>query len=300
VPGCERLRHLRVAALLAVLAGLILAGCGSSSTSASSSSSSSSSSTSGSTTAPRPPAIVYRPQGLSHAHPVPLIIALARSCTQCMEGTTKFEHLAREHGFVVAYPGSGQNPPWHDPIGDVTYMRSLIDHLVRTENIDPKRVYITGFSATAREAYFMGCQLSDQVAAIAAVSSVMRGYTCTLTHPVSELSIFGTSEPVPTHGTSSIPSEYTTAARWRMLDGCPRGAASSATQVGPVVQQQWGPCAEGSAVALYAVQGGHHAWPGAYGETGSDAPGVYDASQAIWTFFAAHPAASLTGRPSQG
>jgi polyhydroxybutyrate depolymerase len=217
-----------------------------------------------------------------------------------MEGTTKFEHLARQNGFVVVYPGSGQNPPWHLPTQDVAYLRSLIKRLTRTENIDPKRVYITGFSATGREAYFMGCMLSDQVAAIAVVSSLMHGYTCTLSHPVSELSIFGTTEPVPTHGTATIPSEYLTAARWRRLDGCPSDAGASTTQVGPVVQQQWGPCAEGSAVALYAVQGGHHAWPGAYGETGADAPGVYNASQAIWSFFAAHPAAALSGRPFQG
>jgi polyhydroxybutyrate depolymerase len=287
-----------MAATAAVVAGLALAGCGSSSSSLSSSSSSDS--TRITSLSPRPQAIVYRPPGLSRSRPVPLVVALARSCTQCMEGLTKFEHLAGANGFVVAYPGSGQNPPWHAPVQDVAYLRSLIGHITRTENIDPKRVYIAGFSATARETYFMGCQLSDQVAAIAAVSTVMRGYTCTLTHPVSELSYVGSGESVLMQGAPKIPSEPATAARWRALDGCPAGAKPTTTQVGPVTQQLWDLCAEGSAVGLDIVQGGHHAWPGAYGETGADAPGVYDASKAIWSFFAAHPAVSLTGRPTQG
>ena len=45
----------------------------------------------------------------------------------------------------------------------------------------------------------------------------------------------------------------------------------------------------GSAVALYTVRGGTHEWPGSPQATGTDRQ--FDASQAIWSFLAAHPAA---------
>jgi poly(3-hydroxybutyrate) depolymerase len=43
-------------------------------------------------------------------------------------------------------------------------------------------------------------------------------------------------------------------------------------------------CQEGTAVALYAIQGGHHMWPGLR-ISGNHVP----ASDIMWQFFAAHP-----------
>jgi polyhydroxybutyrate depolymerase len=237
---------------------------------------------------PRPATIVYRPAGLSRRHKVPLVIGLygATGCPQCMEGLTKFELVGRRHGFVVAYPGSNTNPPWHSP-GDIHYFSALIDRLRRTQNIDPKRIYVAGFSAGGREAYFVGCKLSSRIAAIAVVSSVMRQYPCPISHPVSMLTIAGSTEAI--NGTPTTPSLASAAVRWRTLDGCPSLMTARRSQVADVTQQTWGPCQGGSTVAIYVVQGGHHTWPGTYGLAPSDPDAQWKASEGIWSFFAAHP-----------
>lgn len=239
-------------------------------------------------TGPRPAPIVYRPPGLSRAQKVGLVVAFygATGTPQRMEGLTKFERIAREHGFVVGYPGSQTDPPWHAP-DDTAYVGSLIDRIVAHENIDPKRIYLTGFSAGGRETYFLGCGLSAKVAAIAVVSSVMRDYPCPIAHPISELTIDASGEAIT--GTSNIPSAASVAAHWRALNGCPAQVAVKTTQVATVTQQMWGPCAAGSTVGIWIVQGGHHTWPGSYGLAASDPDAQFDASEAIWAFFAAHP-----------
>jgi polyhydroxybutyrate depolymerase len=252
-------------------------------------------------TGSRPAPIVYRPPGLSFAHKVALVIGLygAEGCPQCMEGLSKFEQVATEHGFVVAYPGSTTSPPWNSS-GDMTYLSSFISTVVAQQNIDPQRVYVTGFSAGGRMAYQVGCALSKQVAAIAIVSSVMRQYPCPLAHPISELTIDGSTETTAVDGSANgIPPATSTAAKWRTLDGCSSQTAPQTSTVGPVTQQTWGSCVDGSAVALYLLAGGHHTWPGSSGLRPSDPDAQYNASEAIWAFFAAHPGASVT-RPTAG
>jgi polyhydroxybutyrate depolymerase len=236
---------------------------------------------------PRPKPIVYRPAGLSRSKPVPLVLAFygATGTPQRMEGVTKFEELANTRGFVVVYPGSGTNPPWHDA-NNVSYIRSLIHRVSAKENIDPNRIYLAGFSAGGRETYFLGCELSNLVAGIAVVSGIMRPYPCTLAHPVSELTL---DESGLAAGSSTIPSADSVAARWRSLDGCPAKQAPVTGTVTSVKTQSWGPCKGGSAVAVWAVQGGKHTWPGTYGLAPGSPDARFDASSAIWGFFAAHP-----------
>jgi polyhydroxybutyrate depolymerase len=59
---------------------------------------------------------------------------------------------------------------------------------------------------------------------------------------------------------------------------------------GAVTHSTWASCADGSAVDLYKIDGGGHAWPG--GQRMSrvlDAPsGALDATKVAWAFFEAH------------
>jgi polyhydroxybutyrate depolymerase len=222
---------------------------------------------------------------------VALVIALygATGCPQCMQGLTHFEELGASRGFVVAYPGSNTDPPWHSP-ADITYFNALIDRIVANQNIDPRRIYLAGFSAGGRETYYMACRLSARIAAAASVSSIMRPYPCAVSHPVSELTIVGSTEP-ELSGTPTIPSAFETAARWRSLDGCRRASKARITRVSVVTMQVWGPCSGGSAVGLFVVSGGHHTWPGTYGLAATDPDARWNASKAIWSFFSTHPLA---------
>src|ERR1039458_809852 len=244
----------------------------------------------------RPAAIVYRPSGLSTAKPVPLLVALygADGCPQCMEGLTHFEAVADQYGFVVVYPGSALvgGTPWTSS-GDVSYIGALISPVESSQNLDPTRVYVAGFSAGGRFAYQLGCALSKQITAIAIVGSVQRPYACSLSHPVSELTIAGSQEAVNGIAATGIPSAYTVEGWWRVRDGC-TGPVDSAV-VAPLAEQMSESCVDGASVGLLIVEGGHHTWPGcSCGLSASDPDSQWGASQGIWSFFAAHQTGSLT------
>ena len=244
----------------------------------------------------RPAPIVYRPAGYG-SRKLPLVVALygAGGCPQCMQGVTDFERLAATEGFVVAYPGSVTSPPWNSPT-DLGYVRAFIDRVVSSGGIDPSRVYLAGFSAGGRATYQYGCALNGKLAAIAVVSSVMRGYSCRLRHPMSELTIDGSTEHTALYGNDTgIPPAAATAQRWRRMDGCAKAitpALSRGGSGGLVRQTLWGPCANGSRVGLYVLAGGYHTWPGTSSARGPDR--LYDASMAIWQFFASVRGSSLS------
>ncbi len=206
------------------------------------------------------------------------------------ESVSGLDAVANQHGFVVAYLGSLEpaSPAWTlvDMKANLAYISAETKRLIASENIDPRRVYVTGFSAGATMAFFVGCELSSQVDGIAPVSGAMRvSDPCQLSHPVSELLVIGTDDAIPFNGTARLLSAAAVTAKWRAMDGCARESSSAAQ--GPVAEQTSNRCRGASGVGLYVIPGGTHQWPGAKGEAGPDAG--FDAAQAVWSFFAAHP-----------
>jgi polyhydroxybutyrate depolymerase len=240
--------------------------------------------------------IVYRPPGLSTAQKVPLLVALHGSGGNPaeMDGLTHFEQVAHEHGFVVAYPAAcNLADPW-SASQDLTYISSLINRLTASQNIDPSRVYVTGFSAGGYETWRVACLISRQVAAIAIVSDAMSKKTvrvCSLAHPISQLLIVGTANGYIYAGIPGLlPSAVQTTAWWRSVDGC-ASAPVVVRQVSTVIEQTWPACRGGTAVALYKIQGAVHVWP----PYGTGAPTNYPTSEAVWAFLSAHRAAPFSG-----
>lgn len=239
----------------------------------------------------RPQPVVHRPAGLSRAKPVPLVIALHASggYPATFEATSGLDAVADQHGFVVAYLGSlaPASPAWLlvDMPQNLAYISAEIKSLTASQNIDPRRVYVTGFSAGATMAFFVGCRLSRQVDGIAPVSGAMR-FTdpCRVSHPVSELEVIGTKDAIPIDGTARLLSDAQVTARWRAFDGC---TSHSTTVVrGPTEEREWGRCKGTSGVALDVIHEGTHQWP-APAALGTDSQ--FPAAQAVWAFFAAHP-----------
>lgn len=183
---------------------------------------------------PRPAPIVYRPPGLSRSRTVPLVVALHASggTPALFEARTGWDQVANKHGFVVAYLGSAA-PAWKNP-SNVNYIGSMIRRIKRSQHIDPRRVFVTGFSAGGYISFEVACRLSGLVAAIAPVSGVMAPQTCNPPHPVSMLSIFGTKDIIPLSGTALFPSVYSVASHWRQLDSCASSRPSRVKQVGPI------------------------------------------------------------------
>ena len=85
--------------------------------------------------------------------------------------------LADQEGFLVAYPESF-NKSWSDtrglsPADDVGFIRALIEELQRTHRADPKRTYAAGISNGGFFSNRLACDLTDKLAAIAAVAATM-------------------------------------------------------------------------------------------------------------------------------
>lgn len=283
---------------------------------------------------------IHIPAGTGTA-PLPLVVQLhgGGGNNVNIEKQTGFYDLADQDHFLVASPDGTGGPAdrlltWNagwccgsalkNKVDDVAFISAMLDDLEAHYPVDPRRIYVTGFSNGAMMTYRLGCALADRIAAIAPVSGALDLDGCAPSRPVPVLAIHGTAdENVPYDGGKGtdegrrFPSQQDRIDRsvadsvgfWVKNDGCPTPAAEQHT--GSLMRATYRPCAAGSEVVLDTVVGGVHAWPGGQkirpraGEP-SDA---LDATAEIWRFFSAHelpapaasstaPAAAATSRPA--
>ena len=175
---------------------------------------------------------------------------------------------------------------------DVAFIRGLIGHLVDTGVSDPHRVYVTGFSNGGMMAYRLANELSDRIAAIAPVAGVTGVPTCTPSRPMPVIHFHGTADTlVPYNGSSTlgfipVPDSF---AQWAARDAC-TGDPVETFRNGDSHCSTYQQCAGGADVTLCTVDNGGHTWPGGtpvptLGVTTTD----LSATDAMWTFFEAHP-----------
>lgn len=238
---------------------------------------------------------------------IPLVLVLhgATQSPESAERMSGMSGLADREDFVVAYPsGTGRLsrvPTWNsgnccgyaltNQVDDVGFIRALIDKIESEYPIDPKRVYVTGISNGAMMSFRLACELSDKIAAVAPVEGA-QNLDCRPAHPVSVIIFHGTSDRLVPFDGGSTPYQVggrrtdtpvaDTVAFWVKEDGCasaPRHEESS-----EVHTTIYAGCKDGTGVALYAIQGGRHMWPG-LAISGNNVP----ASDLMWSFFTQHP-----------
>ncbi len=229
---------------------------------------------------------------------------------------TGFSTLGARVGAIVVYPaGSGRFGDerlltWNTGsccgyakaanIDEAAFVRALLDTLERTYPIDRSRIFATGLSNGGMMSYLVACRLADRIAAIAVVSGEL-SMDCNPSRPVSVLIIHGTAdENLPYNGgvgrkaldKHDVRPVSFAVDSWRRFDRCPDAALTSSHD--GVTHSAWSPCADGTAVELYKIESGGHAWPS--GERMSrilDAPSnALDATQTAWAFFVAHARAA--------
>ena len=239
---------------------------------------------------------------------LPLVVVLhgAGGSGRGVAAGTGFSAEADRRGFVAVYP-DGIDGGWSDGRGpdaadDVAFVRTLLDTLAGELRTDSDRVYAAGISNGAMFTERLACELPGTFAAIAAVAGglpVSLAPRCTGGPPVSFIAFNGTADRlVPFEGGGELLSATASAAHWATVDGCDASPTSSlrpdrAPADGTRVRRwSWPGCAPGTAVALYAIGGGGHSWPGAapmhvplLGRTTRD----LSATRTIATFFLAHP-----------
>lgn len=244
---------------------------------------------------------VHLPPGYDGRAKLPLVLVL-HGATQPPEGAefmTGMSAVADAESFIVAYPSGTRffgdsGPTWNAgsccgsaerrAIDDVAFLRRLILELRRQYRVDEKRVYLTGISNGAMMSFRMACEAADLVAAVAPVAGA-QNVRCKPSAAVSVIVFHGTAdERVPFDGNNQRTD--TTVAKdvafWVKTNGC---ALQPEQQKFPAVHvDTYTGCTAGSGVALYAIQGGGHTWPG-----GGDTQNGVPASRIIWKFFAEHP-----------
>lgn len=256
--------------------------------------------------------------------PAPLVIVL-HGGGGTGAGTVKltgFNAIADREGFIVVYPdgidrhwNDGRGVEWYrahtEDIDDVGFISALIDELSAKLNIDSKRVYATGISNGGMMSYRLGCELSQRIAAIAAVTAsiaVNMAKVWSPSRPIPVLIIAGTADPlVPWDGGDirfggriygTVLSVPETVQFWVEKNGCLakpmviRLPETDPTDGTTVRKEVYTGCQGGAEVVLYAVEGGGHTWAGGLqylperiiGKTSRE----FSASEVIWQFFKQH------------
>ena len=191
---------------------------------------------------------------------------------------------------------------------DVRFIADVIDHVVKNNCVDSRRIYVTGFSGGARMSSMLGCRLADRIAAVAPVAGLRAGRAagpqfvepdamdCRPTRPIPVLAIHGTDDDTnPFPGGGGVRWGYSVeraATRWASLDNC--NAAPATEKVSARVSRvRYGACSAGSEVVLYRIdasrdEGGGHVWPGGRLDLSTPPPAELDATSAILEFFARH------------
>jgi len=269
--------------------------------------------------------LIYIPSSYNKTKPMPLVIALhgGAGTSKGMVELTRggFNTLADKEGFIVVYPDA-IDKHWNDfrndmlavdveDIDDVGFISALIDYLVETLNVDPKRVYVNGMSNGAMMTHRLALELSDKITAVATVAgNIPEDQSQSDIIPkraIPVLIISGTDDPMmpwdggyvvkqPKRGkVISVPE---TVNYWVNYNNCsqepiityePDSDPNDGTRVRKEV---YGNGTNGTEVILYAVEGGGHTWPGGsshlrkiiIGKTSRD----IDANEVIWDFFKAH------------
>jgi polyhydroxybutyrate depolymerase len=212
---------------------------------------------------------LFVPDGQDGHTPLPLVVVLhgAGGSGATIRLNLDMDAAAARHGFVAAYPyGVGS---WAIGLGtmadgygvnDVLFVRTLIAQLASELPIDRRRVYVVGFSDGATMSYRLGCQLGDEIAAIAAISSGMPSFPQLYgrpSRPLPVLMVAGTADEI-----FPLSSVSTTAQEWARLDGCRSQTTESLDGLsaeGRAIQlTRYDGCNDEVGVRLYLIEGGRH------------------------------------------
>ena len=234
--------------------------------------------------------------------PLVLVLHGATQSPASAEQMSGMSDLADRNIFVVAYPrGTGNLPMWNagnccgsaleNKVDDVAFIHALIGKIESKYSIDSRRIYVTGISNGAMMSYRVACELSGEVAAVAPVEGA-QNLDCQPANPVSVIVFHGTADNLVPYNGGTTPfqigpkradtSVAHTVKFWVHEDGC--STAPERQDSAGLRTSIYSGCKDGTGVALYTIEGGHHMWPGRP-LSGNNVP----ATDLMWTFFSEHP-----------
>jgi polyhydroxybutyrate depolymerase len=280
-------------------------------------------------------ALVHVPDGLDAALRLLVLVLHGRQITGAdIRRWTRFDAVADQHGFIVAYPegyqrswndGRGNSPAEQDGVDDVAFIGTLLDHLIGTLPVASAQVAVTGLSNGGVMCHRLALALSGRIAAIAGTMPLsLAGMQPACA--VSVLLIHGTADrSMRFDGRPSGPLSHlqkrlfmrryrrgrpmlsvpATLARWRTLNRCPadepRPPLPASGNAPTWVERRPSGGHGGTAVESWIIHGAGHTWPG-----GPAMPPLgrvsreFDAARVIWEFADSHWAAPAARRLPAG
>ena len=268
---------------------------------------------------------VHIPKGYDPEKAYPLVVVLhgAFSTGKQMEAHTGFSEIADREGFIVLYPNGitlfGLLQHWNaghccakaadDNLDDVGYLKTAIGEVSEQLNVDPARIYMTGFSNGGMMTHRFGAEEAETVAAIAPMAGSIGGRKNPATSlwqiPSPDVSLpvvilhGKQDEQVPYEGGGEEGEEkgrqyvsvQDSAEFWARANGCEPVAEETNLYGGSVELQTWKGCRDGSEVRLYTWNNWGHAWPGPpfTDPLAPDDPfREFNAAEVVWEFFKSH------------
>jgi len=250
--------------------------------------------------------ILYVPASYSSTNSAPLVFNFhgytSNSIQQIFYGD--FRPIADTAGFLLVVPqgttdaqgNTYWNAGWNGAADDVGFTEALLDDLALSYNINQDKVYSTGMSNGGFMSYYLACNLSDRIAAIASVTGAMtRGttHTCNPQHPTPVLAIHGDADNTVAY-TGGFISEsvqdgldywvsYNNNNSTPSFAAVPNINTSDNSSVEHYIYTNGDSCVD---VEHYKVLNGGHTWPGASVDIGNGATNQdINASSLIWEFF---------------
>ncbi len=247
---------------------------------------------------------IYIPSSYSSSVAAPLILNLHGYGSDMYEQEVygDFRAVADTAGFIVVHPNGTFDTSlkryWNaygmSTVDDLGFLSTLIDTVKNAYNIDHNRVYSAGLSNGAIMSYYLACELSGKIAAIASVAGSMTtamNNGCSANHPTPVMEIHGTADAiVPYNGSSVFMHTDSIVKFWRNYNNCSNtpvvtNVPNTNTSDGcTATRYDYISGSGGSKVALYKITGGGHSWPGApvlIDVTNYD----FHAGSEIWRFF---------------
>jgi polyhydroxybutyrate depolymerase len=257
-----------------------------------------------------PPALLRLPDTLQAGERVPLLLVLhgfgissslliAKAGLNQVADQRKFAYLAPEgardaHGRPFWNAGKSCCDLDHRQIDDVKRLRQLLDANLSNASVDPKRVFVIGYSNGGFMAQRLACDVGDRIAGVISVAgaSPSPAVPCAQNSALAVLEIHGDADPIVHYAGGTVfdrtdvdvhTSALDTVKYWAQRLSC-SGAAHPVNQIDlePYVPeretsvQRYDDCR--GAVELWTVKGGGH-------YVGLQPPAL----EAIWGFVQAHP-----------
>jgi polyhydroxybutyrate depolymerase len=254
--------------------------------------------------------------------PAPLVVVLhgGFSTARKIKQRSRWSELGDREGFHVIYPNGigifGLLQHWNagfccgaaaaQDVDDVEVVAAAIRDTSELLNIDPGRIYMTGFSNGAMLTHRFAAERTETLAAIAPVAGSVGARSKpdaradTIPEPRDTLPVIlfhGREDPrIPYEGGppngGNGPRYYLSAPEaarlWAVANGCDPAPIRSLHFGGRVLQESWRACSQNREVQLYSIEGWGHRWPGPVMMQGlepEDPLRGLDATEIIWAFF---------------